>query len=460
MKSLITLVLFISVSQFTGCRKQVPLFDMSTVDNAFIDRCAKACGVLIVLDERLHQYWGGGYEPREWLFLRAPNNRMVVHKRIMKILSTNGAQLASTFSVIHYRENTPPVEVNVWMKDGTERKTIVTAQSTVPLADWPCQLSYPRKTTFKISTLGQDDTVEIITPILGPEQLFWSFGSHKFCTLKSRTNFGHPDDNNRPDIKATIMDASGGVVRTSSGDDYPMVFELQKPLMPISRPRLPFASLNFRCPDWPNLKAKIFQTPLWMARAEEIADRKKVNPFLVSPIKNNERLRRIKTIISWLNRHMQIEVSDVPLWMQWLPLEPAHQVAINRRGSRGAIAALAYRIFEDTGLKPRFALVHTHLRNPFEQDIPSTKQFQSLAVLVDDENQNTHWYLPGLNDNPEELFPQELAGRQALVMERWWADRQQGTGSCEAEMELHLSCNISTPEPIEVKLITIGDADR
>ena len=192
-----------------------------------------------------------------------------------------------------------------------------------------------------------------------------------------------------------------------------------------------------------------------MARAGSISSREKVNPILSTPVKNDERLRRIKTVASWLEKHVQIQDKFTPFWAVWLPREPAHKVATSKIGSRGAIAALTFRILEDAGLKPRFAAIHNHAYNPFIKDIPSAVQFQQLAVVVEDENGKSHWLVPGIPHDPDNQPPKQLQGHQALVMERWWADRESGSGRCEPETELTFSCQISTPEPVEVKLVTI-----
>ena len=141
--------------------------------------------------------------------------------------------------------------------------------------------------------------------------------------------------------------------------------------------------------------------------------------------------------------------------MRWIPREPAEKTAAKRRGNRGSWSALAFRILDDAGLKPRFALLHTHPRALFRQEQPTSQQFDTLAVAVDDENGKTHWLVPGILYNPDQQPPPEFKGRQALVLQRWWIDREQGAGACLPEYETILACQIATPEPVELKLITL-----
>jgi hypothetical protein len=143
--------------------------------------------------------------------------------------------------------------------------------------------------------------------------------------------------------------------------------------------------------------------------------------------------------------------------MRWMPREPVGQTAARRRGNQGSVAALAFRILEDAGLKPRLALLHTLDREPFHQEQPTSFQFDSLAALVEDEHGQTHWLVPGIPYSPDDQPPAALKGRAALVLERWWADREQGAGKCLPELEVIFSCQIATPEPVELNLITVGD---
>jgi hypothetical protein len=301
------------------------------------------------------------------------------------------------------------------------------------------------------------DKVELIYPMSGPEQMRWTFGSDKYCVLHSRAKFGHENDDYRPDMNAMVVDASGGVKKVSPGDEYPMTFELTKPLMPISRTRLPYVLLSPRCPGWKHLRGGILRSALWMARNGDVSGRRRVNPILVKPVEDNEKKRRIQALGDWLSRHVKVEEKDTPFWMRWMPVEPVNRTAGRRGGTQGSVATLAFRVLEDAGLKPRLALLHTNQLNPFRPEQPAASQFDSLAVLVDDEEGKTHWLVPGIPYSPLDQPPAALKGQKALVLERWWADREQGAGKCQPELETIFACQITTPEPVEFKLITIGE---
>jgi hypothetical protein len=455
------LLLFVLVG---GCAKKVPLVNLSQVDSTFLQRCTQGPGALVVEDDLYSDYWGNGYDKTPYLLLgeegggavtETPTKRMVVHRRLIKVLSEKGIKPAAEFSVVHYREKTPPVEVNVWMEDNTPRKIRVDSVGMATLADWPCEHSFPRKTTFRIASLKVGDTVEIIRPVSGPDQLRWLFGSDKFCVLHSKATFGHPDDSYRSDMAAGTVDASGGVFRTSAEKEYPMVFELKKPLMPISQARLPFVLLSPRCPSWNHLRGQILRTALWMVHSGNIEGRDLVNPFLLTEVKDNQKLRRIQAVGNWMHRWIHIQEVNTLYWMRWIPREPVGKTAAKRKGNPGSWSALAFRILDDAGLKPRFALVHTHPRNPLREDQPTSLQFDTLAVSVDDENGKTHWLVPNIPYDPEKQPPPELKGRQALVLQRWWIDRDQSAGRCLPEYETILACQIATPEPVELDLITL-----
>lgn len=459
--------LLLVVLVFTpGCAKQIPRVDLSGVDQAFLQRCTQGPGVLVVEDHLYTDYWGSGYDKTPYLMLgeeaggsvtEAPTKRMVVRRTLLRVLAEQGIEPAAEFSVVHYREKTPPVEVNVWMADNAPRKIRVDSVGMQTLADWPCEHSYPRKTTFRIASLFVGDTVEIIRPVSGPDQLRWSLGSDRFCVLHSQATFGHPDDEYRSDMAAGTVDASGGVFRTSAEKQYPMVFELKKPLMPISRERIPFVLLSPRCPGWSHLRGQILRTALWMARSGKVKGRKMVNPFLTTPVEDNQKLRRIRAVADWMHRWIHIETPETPYWMRWIPREPVEKTAARRKGNPGSWAALAFRVLEDAGLKPRLALLHTHPRVPLREDQPTSQQFDTLAVAVDDENGQTHWLVPGVPYDPGKQPPPELKGRKALVLQRWWIDREQGAGRCLPEYETVLACQLSTPEPVELKLVTLGE---
>jgi len=235
-----------------------------------------------------------------------------------------------------------------------------------------------------------------------------------------------------------------------------MVFELQKTLMPISHDRIPFIMFSPRCPGWKHLRGRIFLTALWMARAGDITGRNKVNPFLVTEIEEGEKARRIRAVADWMNRRIGVLPQPQVYWMRWMPTEPAHKTAHKRNGTPGSWSVLAFRILEDAGLKPRFALVHNHPRVPLKLKSPISYQMDLLVVAVDDDEGKTHWLVPGVTYNPNEQPPAALKNRKALVLKRWWLDREQGAGRCSPELELTFSCQVSTPEPVEVELVTVG----
>jgi hypothetical protein len=447
-----------------GCTKKVPLVDMSQVGTTLLERCTSGPGAIIMEDDLYSDYWGGGYDKTPYLLLgedgggavtEAPTKRMVVRRTLIRILSEKGIDAAAQFSVVHYREKPPPVEVNVWMENNQPRKVRVDSVGMATLADWPCEHSFPRKTSFKITSLSVGDTVEIIRPVSGPDQLRWQFGNTRMCVFHSKATFGHSDDEYRSDMAAGTVDASGGVFKTSPEKEYPMVFELKKPLMPISESRIPFVLLAPRCPGWSHLRGQILKTALWMVHSGDVKGRKMVNPILLKPVEDNQKLRRIRATADWMHRRVHIEEVETLYWMRWIPREPVEKTAAKRKGNAGSWAALAFRILDDAELKPRFALVHTHPKVPLREDQPTSQQFDTLAVAVDDENGKTHWLVPGVAYDAEQQPPPELKGRKALVLQRWWIDREQGAGRCLPEYETILACQVATPEPVELKLVTL-----
>ncbi len=449
----------------SSCSRRFPGGDLSALDQKLLGICRDGPGAVAVLDERYDDYWGNGYDTTSYLMLGeeeggsttgAPTRRMAVHHLVLKIVSPRGTKNASTFTVEHYREKVPPVEVHLWAADGHEKKVNVQATRTVPLVDWPCENGFPRQTTFRIGPLAVGDIVEIIKPVSGPNQLIWHFGSSRFCVQSSRVVFGHPDDEYRADMQALVVDASGGVKLTSLPGEYPLTFELTRPLPPLSPERIPFVLLSPHCPGWSNLRGRIFKTALWMARAGKVTGRKQVNPFLASSVKDNQKARRIATLAGWMNRSIHLDPAPATYWYRWMPVEPAFKTASKRHGPPGNWAVLAFRVLEDAGLKPRLALIHSNPKNPFQHDIPTVAQMDTLAVVVDDETGKTHWLVPGIEYQPEDQPPGSLRGKKALLLERWWLDREQGAGRCQPELETTFSCQISTPEPVELQLVSIG----
>jgi hypothetical protein len=442
-----------------------PMNDLAIIDCTLFERCRQGPGAIVHVDQRYDDYWGYGYDPAPYLLTgvivsrvadRLPAKRRTVRRRVIEILSEYGATQASTFSINHFRWWVPPVEVNVWEETGAYKEIEVSDIRTVPLADWPCVSSYPRRTTFKIEKLAIGDIVEIIQPVSGPDQLYWEFGSSQFCVARSHAELGHKHDLYRPDMDAAVVDATGSVKLVSKPNAYPMTFELNRTLLPISPGRIPFVFLSPRCPSWDRLRGRIFHTVLWLANCGNVAGRLSVNPFLLRPVKDDQRARRIQAIATWMMKRVRIEVDPDSYWMRWLPTEPVYKTARKRRGCAGNWSALAYRIMEDAGLKPRLALIHTHPRIKFRPKLPSPIQFDTLAVVVEDENGLVHWLVPGIGYQQDQQPPEALRGRQALVLKRWWIDRIQGGGSCAPEVVLPFSCQISSPELIELELVTIG----
>ena len=184
----------------SGCARRIPQIDLSGLDPAYLEECSKASGVLVVLDERLESNWGAGYDKTKWLLLgeergedpgRAPTTNMVIHRRLLKVLNEAGAKAASKIQVVHYRQQLPPVEVHVWQATQKPRPVNLRAEETLPLADWHCEHSWPRRSTFRVSTLRPGDLVEIITPLVGPDMLEWNFASSEHCVMHSIAKLGH-----------------------------------------------------------------------------------------------------------------------------------------------------------------------------------------------------------------------------------------------------------------------------
>lgn len=437
-----------------GCAHKIPLVDLSQAEPAFVQRCTQEVGGIIGMDDRYLDYQYRSYDNTNYRVLSG--DKTPVHRRVYKILSQAGAQRASSLAVYHYREQKPEVNARAWMANGTERMVTVRQVGSQALADWACELHVPRRTDYHIGTLQPGDTVEITWPISGPDTLYWTMGSDGFCFLHATATFGHHADENRPDLHAVVMDASGGVKRTSEGDAYPMVFEQTRPLMPLSAQRTPFVMLAPRCPGWKHLRGQLFFLPLWLARTGEVAGRKAVNPVLLRPVEDNDRLRRIQSTAMWMHDRIQLEPGSPLFWMRWMPLQPAPRTATRRIADPGSWSVLAFRILDQAGLKPRFALVHTDDFRPFSKDLPTPSQFDVLAVVVDDEHGKTHWLVPGLPYAPDQQPPASLNGRTALVVQRWWLERELGGGDCIPVDALGFSCQVETPEPVELSLEQIG----
>jgi hypothetical protein len=465
MKHRITLAIILtSFLAFWGCPKEMPPIDLGGVDPAFLQGCQDT-GVLVVSDERYEDYWARGYDTTKARLL-AQSGKVTesmtlptaVRRRLLRILNQTGVGNASTFEVVHYRPSLPPVEINVWGKSGEPRDIQVNDIQTESLADWPCCSRPPRRTTFRIITLKPGDTVEIIQPLCDADRDFWRFGSERFCVLQSRAVFGHPHDTGSTilDMDSVAVDFIGAVAKTSPAGKHPVVYEIKRPLPTLGRDKLPYVFRSYRCQSWEHLHGLMFHSALWMARDGMDVTAENVPRRLTKAVETGQRLQRITEVADWLEK-IQVDTREVPFWMRWLPREPARTVARAGKGSPGAVAALAFRILEQAGMQPSFALLHRNDSTPFVPDIPAAVQFDTLAVLVNDDTGKTHWIVPGLGHDPAQPVPASIKGRKSLVMLRWVADRFSGGGKCWPGFELLFSCYNPSRKPASVKLITVGE---
>ncbi|NMB77198.1 MAG: hypothetical protein GYA21_18980 [Myxococcales bacterium] len=462
MKKSFPLVLSIALlSSLSGCSRRMPQVDLGGLDPGLLERCRESPGVLIVADELFDTYWGGGYDTIRRKLLGEyggggttadPTTRMTVRRTRLLILSPGGGDAARKFYVVHYRESLPPVEARAWMENGEEKPVNVIPSGTRALADWPCELGFPRMSEFTLSTLLPGDLVEIQVPVSGPDILFFRFGSDRFCSANARATFGHPDDEFRPDLAALTVDATREVRLESPPGEYPQVFGLRRLLPPLTEQRLPYVLRAPRCPDWPHLRGRIFHTPLCLSRGGDIAGRGRAHPALVSPVKPGERTRRMAAVAEWMERHFTIEESGLPFWGRWLPDAPAEKAVTKRRGNAGTAAVLAFRILEEAGLSPRLALVLVDPKAPFDRAFPSPAQFDTLAVVVSGDKGEDLWLVPGIKFDLERMPPVEIQRASALVAERWFIERD-AAGSCSPANEANFSCQNSTPEPVELRLV-------
>ncbi|MBW2702076.1 MAG: hypothetical protein JRF33_14765 [Deltaproteobacteria bacterium] len=411
-----------------GCAKRMPEVDLKGLDPSYLEACSQGSGLLVVLDERKESMWGGGYDQSKWLLLgeergedsgRAPTTTMVIRRRVMK-----------------------------------RRPINIVPTGTIPLADWHCEHSWPRVTTFRVATLKAGDLIELITPLVGPEMLEWHFASSQHCVIRSRAQLGHEDDTYRLALDAQVVDGTGGVKLLSQPEAYPMILEHATPLPPLPVDRQPRLRYSQRCNGWSHLRGRTFNTVLWLVRHGDIEG---IHPALLGPVKPEAFIRRAQAAADWVQRHVELEVWAGSDWMRWMPRLAPATVLKRKSADAGSAAVLLFRILEDSGLQPRFALLHTDVNRPFRINQPDLAQFDRMAVLFDDNTGKTHWLLPGLPYDQEIQPPEILIGRQALVLERYWIDRHQGSGRCKPEIEIPWSCQIATPEPIEMRLIKIGD---
>lgn len=445
----------------TGCAKQMPRADLSLLEPAVRGRC-EARGAMVVLDERFEDYRARNYDTFKVGRLRQAGTTASVtvpdpmRRLVLRIFTREGANQASTFGVIHLREQLPPVEVRAWTAAGRERKIQVNAQGTRSMVNWPCRSGHPRVTTFRIGPVNPGDTIEIIHPLSGPLQEIWKFAHPRWCTLRSVATFGHPHDTaatNLP-MDGVIYDQTGAVERTSEADDHPKVYALTRPLEPLPAGRIPMLVRSRRCRGWKYLHGKVFHTPIWMARDGSLPRGENGVPAgLLEPAPGSGHAERIRRVAAWL-AGIPVEEREVSFWMRWLPQEPGWKVAEQGKGSRGGQAALAFRLLEEAGLAPRLALLHTHDRIPFTPDFASPLQFDTLGVVVADETGTDHWLVPGLaSDRP---VPPAIQGRKALVMKRWVAERITGGGACWPEFEVLWSCYNAAKALDAMDLITVG----
>lgn len=462
MKESFLLILSIPlVLSLDGCSRRMPEIDLGGLDPGLLERCRESPGVLVVSDELFDAYWGGGYDTIRRKLLGEyggggatadPTTRMTVRRMRLLILSPGGGDAARKFYVVHYRESIPPVEARAWMENGVEKPINVISAGTRALADWPCDLGFPRVSEFTMGTLLPGDLVEIQVPVSGPDILFFRFGSDRFCSASSKATFGHPDDEFRPDLAAITVDATRQVRLESPPGEYPQVFGLRRLLPPLSERRLPYVLRAPRCPGWPHLRGRIFHTPLCLLRGDDIAGRGRVHPVLVSPVKPGERARRVAAVAEWMERHFVIEESNLPFWGRWLPDAPAAKAVTKRRGNAGTAAVLSFRILEEAGLSPRLALVLVDPKAPFDPAFASPVQFDTLAVTVRGDDEEDLWIVPGIHFDPDIQPPAEIRRAPALVVERWFIERDTA-GSCSPANEANFSCQNSTPEPVELKLV-------
>lgn len=444
-----------------ACAPTMPQVDLKQFDPGLLARC-RAHGVIVLADERYEDYWARNYDNYKVRLLRqmgSATDQMTipdaVRRRVLRIVDEQGAEKVATFAVVHYQEATPPVRVYAWTEDGRSRGMNVEEMGTRPLVDWPCRSGYPRQTAFRIGPLNPGDTIEIRYPLSGPEQELWRFADERFCTLRSRAVFGHPHDSGstRLDMDAVLYDGTGRVERSSPAGVSPVVYELQQPLPPLPAEQVPFVARASRCRGFEYLNGRVFHTPLWMARDGDIeASIAPAGGDAGGPLPAGRRIAAVGRYIAGL----RVDPADVPFWMRWLPREPAHRVAARGHGSAGGIAALAFRLLEEAGLEPRYALVHTDRDLPFARDFASPILFDTLAVVVADAGGRDRWLVPGAEFAVETPIPALVRHRKALVMKRWLAERITGGGACWPAFDTLHACFNASKALDTMDLITVG----
>ncbi len=462
-------VLFAMLVSFVviSCTKPMPTVDLSKVPAGMMNRC-KQKGAIILSDERYEDYWARNYDNYKVKLLNqmGTTGKMTIpdpiRRRVIRVFSKEGARLVSKFSVVHYQELTPPVEVKGWTKDGREKPMGVEVLSTTPLADWPCRSGYPRATTFHVGPVNPGDTLQITYPLSGPEQELWKFADENFCTVKSKAVFGHPNDTGviRLNMEALMYDSTNSLKQVSKPHEFPVEYEISKALPALPPRRIPFVIRSHRCKGWDYLRGSVFHMPIWMSRDGDLPKAEKtsggVPAELLTKAPSDQLVARIDQVGKWMGT---LAVKQVPgsYWMRWLPKEPAVQVARSATGSAGGIAALVFRVLEEGGLEPRFALIHTDKTAPFVEQFVSPVIFDTLGVVVAGNDGVDRWLVPGFPYDENTPVPKGLIHEHALVMKRWVAERIKGGGSCWPEFDMLYSCFNASKALKTMDLVTIGD---
>ena len=449
-----------------ACTKPMPVADLNKVPPGMMKRCEQK-GAIVLSDVRYEDYWARNYDNYKVKLLNqmGTTGKMTIpdplRRLTVKVFSDEGARQVSKFSVVHYQENTPPVDVKGWTKDGRQKPMGVDVVSTKPLADWPCRTGYPRETTFHVGPVTPGDTIQITYPLSGPEQELWRFASQKFCTIKSKAIFGHPNDTGviRLNMEALMYDSTNSLRQVSKPHEFPVVYEISKPLPALPARRVPFVIRSHKCKGWRYLRGSVFHMPIWMSRDGDLpkADSTSagVPVELLSKAPKDQLVARIDQVGKWMGS-LSVEHVPVSYWMRWLPREPAVAVARKSSGSVGGIAALVFRVLEEGGLEPRFALIHTDKTTPFVEDFASPIMFDTLGVVVAGEDGVDRWLVPGYAYDPNNPVPKDLVKRHALVMKRWVAERIKGGGSCWPEFDMLYSCFNASKALETMDLISIG----
>jgi hypothetical protein len=453
--------LCLAVLQLAGCARDMPRVDLGKVESGLLSKC-QARGALILEDERYEDYWARNYDTYKVGRLRKAGTTASVtvadpiRRRVLRILSREGADQLSELEVIHFREQTPPIEVRIWTAEGTPRAVNVNAVGSRSMAEWPCETRYPRATTFKIGPLNPGDTVEIIHALSGPQMETWRFADERFCTLSSKATFGHKHDSASTHLPmdAVIFDTAGVVKRVSKDGASLKVYELTKAAEPMPPADIPLLVRSRRCRDWPYLQGKVFHMPIWMARDGSLPTSEGGVPKeLLEEVPEGKKAERIRAVAKWISG-IPVEERPVSFWMRWLPQETGQSVAARNKGSKGGIAALALRILEEAGLKPRYAVLHTDDTYPFAETFASPLQFDTLAIVVADDTGQDHFIVPG-QPSSDAPVPPAIKGRKALVMKRWLADRITGGGSCSPQYDMLWSCYNPSKALEAMELITV-----